>query len=346
MNNKTNWMHRALTISFASAALMAGALRADEPLKVGMIGLDTSHVIAFTRLLHSDNPEVGGGGVARVVAGYSGGSEDIPSSANRVEGYTEQMKDDFGVEIVDCIETLCSKVDVVMLESVDGRPHLEQVIPVILAKKNVFIDKPLAGSLQDAIAIDLLAKKHGVKWFSSSAYRYYKGMTELMAQDVGEVRGAISYGPATIESHHPDLYWYGIHPTEALYTALGEGCVTVTRTHTDNTDVVTGVWEDGKVGTLRGLRNASTPHQVVLFGTKSVANQPGGGRYDGLVYEIAQFLKTGETPVPNSETLEIYTFMEAADESKRMGGQPVSMKTVFDQAHAAAVEDLKSRGLW
>lgn len=346
MNLTNTCLPKMLAWSLALAGFHAVQLQADEPLKVGMIGLDTSHAIAFTRLLHSDNPEVGGGGAAKVIVAYSGGSADIPSSANRVAGYTDQMKNDFGVEIVDCIETLCSKVDVVMLESVDGRPHLEQVIPVILAKKNVFIDKPLAGSLQDAIAIDLLAKKHGVKWFSSSAYRYYQGMTDLMAEDVGIIKGAISYGPATIESHHPDLYWYGIHPTEALYTALGEGCVTVSRTHTEDTDVVTGVWSDGRVGTLRGLRNASTPHQVVLFGTKKVASQAGGGKYDPLVYEISRFLKTGEAPVPNSETLEIYTFMEAADESKRNDGAPVSMKAVYDKAHSAAVEDLKSRGLW
>ena len=337
--------HLLKTALVSSLTFLAIASPADT-LKVGMIGLDTSHVTAFTRLLHSDNPETGGGGVAKVVAGYPGGSKDIPSSGDRVAGYTEQMKNDFGVEIVDCLETLCAKVDVVMLESVDGRPHLDQAIPAILAGKTLFIDKPLAGSLQDSIAIDLLAKKHNVPWFSSSAYRYYGSLTELMSKDLGEIRGATSYGPSTIEPHHPDFYWYGIHPTEALFTALGEGCETVTRVHTEDTDVVTGIWSGGRVGTLRGLRNASTPHQVTLFGTKGVASQSGGGKYDPLVREIAQFLKTGVTPVPNSETLEIYTFMEAADESKRLGGVPVSMKAVFEKAHAAAIQDLKSRGLW
>jgi len=295
-------------------------------IKIGMIGLDTSHVIAFTELINNptNKQHVPGG---KVVAAFKGGSPDVESSASRVEGYTQQLQQKYGVKIVPTLEELCREVDAVLLESVDGRPHLEQVRPVIAARKPVFIDKPLAGSLKDAITIMKLAREAKVPCFSSSSYRFYDSLVEVKKKDVGEIKGAISYGPCSLEEHHPDLFWYGVHACEALYTVLGTGCETVTRVSTKDTDVVTGVWRDGKVGTFRGLRNASTPHQVILFGTKAVAEQKGSGDYAPLVREIMKFFQTGISPVPAEETLEMFAFMEAADESKRKGGVPVKLQS-------------------
>ena len=309
-----------------------------EPIRVGIIGLDTSHVIAFTQLMNDEThaDHVPG---ARVVAAFPGGSKDIASSYERLEGFTQQLKDDFSVEIVDSIEELCKRVDAVLLESVDGRPHLEQVKPVFEAGLPVFIDKPLAGSLKDAVSIYRLGKEHDVAWFSSSSYRYYESMTALMATDVDEVKGAISYGPAHLEPTHPDLFWYGVHPVEALFTALGRGCESVVRVSTPDTDVVTGIWSGGRVGTLRGLRNAKTPHQVTLFGTKDVASQQGSGNYAPLVKEIVTFFKTGIVPIEPEETVEIFAFMEAADESKRRGGVPVLIEEVMTKAGGQGILD-------
>ncbi len=304
--------------------------RADD-LRIGMIGLDTSHVTAFTQLLNDPRHKqhVPGG---KVVAAYKGGSADLESSYTRVDEYTSQLQQKFGVEIVDSIEELCTKVDAIMLTSVDGRPHLEQVKPVFAAGKPVFIDKPVAGSLRDAIEIYRLAEEHGVPCFSSSSYRYYESLTALKKKDVGEVRGAISYGPCHLEPHHPDLFWYGVHPVEALFAVLGTGCESVVRTTTPDTDVVTGVWSGGRVGTLRGLRNAATPHKVIVFGSKSVAEQRGGGDYAPLVVETIKFFRTGVPPVSAKETIELFAFMEAADESKRRGGLPVTLAEVIEKA--------------
>jgi hypothetical protein len=216
-----------------------------------------------------------------------------------------------------------------MIESVDGRPHLEQVRPVFKAGKPVFIDKPVAGSLRDAITIFKLARESNVPCFTASAYRYYDSLVELKKKDIGELKGAISYGPASLEEHHPDLFWYGIHATEALFTVMGTGCESVVRVSTPDTDVVTGIWKGDKVGTLRGLRAASTPHKVILFGTKQVAEQGGGDGYAPLVREMVKFFQTGISPVPAAETLEIFAFMEAADESKRNGGVPVKIADVM-----------------
>jgi hypothetical protein len=236
------------------------------------------------------------------------------------------------VKIVPTIEELCQQVDAVLLESVDGRPHLEQARPVIKARKPMFIDKPVAGSLHDAIEIYRLAKEANTPVFSSSSYRFYDSMTELKSNNVGAVRGAISYGPAHLEPHHPDFFWYGVHAAEALYTVMGKGCETVVRTSTPEFDIATGTWSDGRVGTLHGLRTKATPHKVIVFGSKAVAEQKGSGTYAPLVREIMKFFQTGVAPVSPEETVELFAFMEAADESKRQGGKPVKISDVMSKA--------------
>src|SRR5690606_31202359 len=121
--------------------------------------------------------------------------------------------------------------------------------------KPVFIDKPLAGSLADAVRIFELAEEHGVPCFSSSSLRYSPEITGLKdSAAVGKVLGCDAYGPCSLEEHHPDLFWYGIHGVETLFTLMGTGCERVTRVQTDGTEFVTGVWDDGRVGTFRGIR--------------------------------------------------------------------------------------------
>ena len=315
-----------------AALLLASALAPSagaQELRLGMVGLDTSHVTAFTEVMNDPNHPKHVPG-AKVVVAVKGGSPDIESSASRVDGFTKEMTEKWGVEMVGTVEELAAKVDGIMIQSIDGRTHLAQAIPAIKSGKPVFIDKPFAGTLTDVIKIVRHAKEKNVPLFSSSSYRYYDGMVALKAQDVGDIRGAISYGPAHLEKTHPDLFWYGVHPAEALFTIMGPECLQVVRTATPDTDVVTGIWSGARVGTLLGLRNMATPHKVTVFGTKAVAEQQEtGGDYSPLVAEIVKFFQTKVSPVPPEETLAIFAFMEAADESKRRGGAPVAIEEVL-----------------
>lgn len=304
---------------------------AQKPLRVGIIGLDTSHVVAFTKVLNDPKSSGDLAGI-RVVAAFPGGSPDVASSRDRVAGFTKQLRDDFKVEIVDSIETLLTKVDVVLLESVDGRPHLKQAEPVLKAHKPVFIDKPLAGSLADAIKIFELAEQYGTPCFSSSSLRYNPTITALKKDPkVGEIVGAYSFGPSPFEEHHPDLFWYGIHGVEALYTIMGPGCVSVSRVHTPGTDIVTGIWQGDRIGTFRGNRGRAD-YGVLAFGTKGVGRSEGSGSYEPLLVEVCKFFRTGKPPVLAKETIELFAFMEAADESKRLGGAPVTIESVLAKA--------------
>ncbi len=296
--------------------------------KVGMIGLDTSHVVAFTRLFNNVHDERHVPGV-RVVAAFKGGSPDIPASADRIEGFTKTLQNEFGVILYDSIEEMCRHVDAGLLESVDGRPHLEQAKPVFEAGLPLFIDKPIAGSLKDAIALYELSQASGVPCWSSSSLRFYPGVVDVAVAEKGLLKGAFSYGPAQREPNHPDFFWYGIHPTEALFTVMGPGVKTVSRSFTPDNDVITGIWEDGKVGTVYGIRNAKTGYKVTAFGTERIVEQERGGDYTPMLREVVRFFRTGAVPVDLKETIEIYAFMEAADESKRRGGAPVQLKEVL-----------------
>lgn len=310
----------------------------DEPaevLRAGMIGLDTSHVIAFTRTFNAPDAPADLGGI-KIVAGYPGGT-DFPPSATRVERFTEQLRD-MGVEIVDSIPALLEKVDVVLLESVDGRPHLEQVLPVLQAGKPVFIDKPVAGSLRDAIAIYEAAKRYDVPVFSSSSLRFHEAPQQVRNGKIGDVLGCDTFGPCPIEPSHPDLFWYGIHGVEGLFTCLGTGCESVTRVTTDDYDLVVGRWKDGRIGTFRGLRKGKIESGGTAFGSKAILPFRQSGGYRPLLVEVAKFFHTGKPPVSAEETIEIFAFMEAADESKRAGGVAVSIESVVEKARKSIAE--------
>jgi predicted dehydrogenase len=325
--------------ALAGAGIMAAGLSfgntgkdpVKKGLRVGIIGLDTSHAIAFTKSLNAPDasPEFGG---YKVVATYPQGSRDIESSVKRVPGYIEEVRK-LGVEIVETIPDLLKKVDVVLLETNDGRPHLEQVLPVFKAGKTVFIDKPIAGTLTDAFAIFQAAKDYKAPVFSSSSLRYMSNMDDIIKnQSIGKVLGAESFSPCSLEPTHPDFFWYGVHGIEALFTVMGTGCQTVTRVHTPDTDVVVGIWENNRIGTFRGLRAGKTGYGGYAFGEKGITTLGDYNGYDPLLKEIVKFFQTGVSPVTPEETLEIFTFMEAADESKRRGGLLVSLAETRQKA--------------
>ncbi len=316
----------------------------EQPVKqfrVGIIGLDTSHAVAFTQILNDDAAPADVAG-CRVVAAYPEGSRDIKSSTERVPEYTVKVRE-LKVEIVDSIDKLLSRVDVVLLESNDGRPHLEQVLPVLKAGKSVFIDKPVAGSLADAVAIFEAARRLNVPVFSASSLRYTPGAQAIRGGKIGEVKGCDAYSPCALEATHPDLFWYGIHGVETLFTVMGTGCESVSRINTPGIDLAAGVWKGGRVGTFRGIRTpeggGKADYGGTAFGTKGIEQVGTYGGYRPLVVEIVRFFRTGKAPVTEEETLEIYAFMEAADESKRQGGKPVTLESVLAKAREAAARN-------
>jgi predicted dehydrogenase len=320
------WL-RFLAVVLLGTAEPGWAEEAGKPAQViraGIIGLDTSHAIAFTQIINDPKAE-GVLAEVEVVAAYPNGVPDNPASWDRVGKYTDQIRN-MGIRICDSIPELLQYVDVVLLETVDGRPHLEQARPVIEARKRMYIDKPMAASLADVLEIFRLAREAGVPVWSSSSLRFSSGFQAARrGESFGRVLRCVAWSPMHLEPHHPDLFWYGIHGVETLFTIMGPGCESVERPEHGK---VIGRWKDGRIGIFEE-RNG---YGAEIEGTKGSGS---GGSYEGykpLVIEICKFFKTGIVAVDEAETIEIFAFMEAADESKRRGGAPVTLAEIIERA--------------
>ena len=334
---------RLFRLAACAVAFVTSVFAEETPKKIGIIGLDTSHVVAFTTVFNkgpknpADAAKFAG---FRVTHAFAQGSKDIPESTSRVPEYSDKLKG-MGVEIVGSIEQLCAQVDCVLLESNDGRVHLEQILPVLKAGKTVFIDKPIAGSLADVIRIQEAAKKAGVVYFCSSSLRFATSTQAVAQGSVGKVKTAYATSPASLEPHHPDLYWYGVHGCESLYTVMGTGCISVKRDKTAEGFIqVTGNWGEGRVGIFReaGRKAKGGPYGGKAVGDKGEADI---GKFDGyevLLEAVVKMFRSGKAPVSAEETLELYAFMEAADESKRQGGAEVKLADVLAKARAEAAK--------
>jgi len=306
--------------------LLLTALAYAGDLRLGIVGTD-GHGVHFAKLLNNPaSPDHVPG--ARVVAAFRGGSPDLKDSTDRLDKYTEELRSKWNVEMVADIPTLCGQVDGVLLESIDGRVHLEQARQVIAAGKPLFIDKPLAATLEDAREIARLARIAGVPWFSSSALRYAKPIAAMRSIDI---TGVTVWGPGPLEQHHPlDLSWYAIHPIEILYTLMGVGCEEVTRVSAGDSDVIVGRWKDGRLGTVRALRPYG-PYGAVVFRPTGASVTPPNvfTGFRPLVEEIVRFFQTHAPPVANEETMEVFAFLDAAQRSKETGGQPQRLLSDF-----------------
>ena len=318
-----------------------------DPVRVGIIGIDNYQSLAFTQLWHNppeDNPDLGG---LKVAAAWKGGSPDIEETLVDAERWQAPLIEQ-GVKIEDSIDDVLRRCDVVMIMTVDGRAHLKLAEQTLKVGKPTYIGRPMAASLEDVLAIFDLAKKYDTPVFSCSQHRYSPGFIGMRNHpEVGEVTGCDVFGGCPTVPHHPDFFWHAIHSFETLYTIMGPGAVSVTRARTDDTELVTGIWNDGRIGSYRGIRRGAVKYSATVFGDKGVA--PAGiygyeapvngvvpkGRYkgyEGVATEIAKFYKTGKLPIEPAETIELFGFMEAAHESHRQGGVPIRIDEVIAKA--------------
>jgi hypothetical protein len=316
----------ALALLAAVASHLAGQVKpaewATKDIKAGMVGCDTSHAVAFERAL-SSHPQWR----VRVVAAFPEASKDMPGpSVGRLGKFTETLRKR-GVKIVAGMDELLKIVDAVLIESVDGRPHLRQARPCFQAGKPVFIDKPFTAGLADAREIVRLSKKTGVPFFSSSCVRFQPEIAKLRTDSgVGKLTKVQASSPLSFEPHHPDLFWYGIHGVEALYTVMGKGCRSVTYKVEKTVEWTTGTWADGRIGVFRGVKKGDYKPLVKLWGSDGQAESKGGYNYNGLCEAIARFFQTGKAPIDPAETLEIIEFMTAAQLSKERNGARVTLE--------------------
>jgi predicted dehydrogenase len=340
---------RSLILAVLYSVFITGISTAQEapekpPVRIGVLGLDNYQAVAYTQLFNSPKATGDLAGL-KVVAAYPIGSDKLQEGITSLPKWKEQIGK-YGVEMVDSVDELLKRCDAVMIMSLDGRDHLKQVEPVLRAKKPVYIARPLAGSLDDAIAILKLAKETKTPCWSSSQHRYSPGFSGMKDHpEVGKVLGCDVYGGCSADPSTPEFVWTSLHSIETLYAILGPGCVSVTCTSTPTAEVFTCVWGDGRIGTYRGIKQGAVKYSATVFGDKgvSVAGVYGHGvpvkgvvptndkymGYEGIAIEMAKFFKGGPTPVAANETIEIFALLTAAQESKAAGGKAVRIEEVL-----------------
>ena len=298
-------------------------MKKTKKLSIGIIGLDTSHANAFTKLLNDTN-EVHHVPGAEVIIAFPGGSPHFELSISRVEGFTKELRNHYGVKIVDSIEEVAEGSDAIFLTSSDGAIHFDQLRKIVAYKKPVFIDKPFSLSAKVANDMIKLAEDYQTPIMSTSALRYAENLTKAIKNaDKGEVIGVDCFGPADFQHTQPGYFWYGIHMVEILFTILGQGSKSVITVSNEKHDIVTGVWEDGRLGTIRGNRKGNVQFGALIhyeqgseYVNISVSSKP---YYASLLEQILEFFRDGVTKVPVSETKEIIRFIEAVNESSHSG---------------------------
>jgi predicted dehydrogenase len=301
-----------------------------EPLRIGLVGLDTSHVIVFSKCFnkpgHADHVEGG-----RVVIGYPGGSEDFELSRSRVGKFTEQLRDDFGLRIADAPEAVAEACDLLFITAADGRTHLDYVRKTIAACKPTFIDKPLAVKSEDAREIMRLGEQHHVPIMSASSLRYAPPLLEALADDaLGRIAGVDAFGPMPIEPTQGGLFWYGIHTVEMISRVMGGGCREVRTTTAAKHDVVAATWSDGRIASLHGVRDAHGKFGAVIHREKGMqfVDAYGGSKrsaYAAMLDAVMRSLPQGKSDVDPKETVEVIRLIEAANESRDGGGAAVKL---------------------
>lgn len=296
---------------------------ADE-LKIGVIGLDNSHCVAFTHLLNKadDANHVAGG---RVCCAWPGGGSDFKLSFSRIEGFTKKLHEEYGVEILDSPEEVARRSDLVLMTAVDARQHREFYERIAPFHRPTFIDKPLATSVADAAAMLQTARKSAAPLMSCSALRYADEFQALLTGDAawGSIVGCDVFGPMAEEEALPGLFWYGVHCVEMVVAAMGAGCRKLRVMKEEGFDLVSMQWDAKRSAVFRGLREAHGQFGVVLhrqrgarFADLTNVRRP---YYAGLLEAILRSLPQGRSDVPEEQMLEVVAIMEAANQSRRNG---------------------------
>ncbi len=295
---------------------------AQAAVRIGLVGLDTSHSVAFTKCFNKagDAEHVAGG---TVVAAFPGGSPDFDLSISRVAGYRKTLEEEYGVKMMGSPAEVAGVVDLLVLGSCDGRVHRKQFEETVGFHRPTFIDKPIATSSADAKAIFDLAARENVPVMSCSALRYAENLTKAMKEGEGPVLGVDVFGPMAEQETQPGLFWYGVHCVEVIERVMGVGCKEVHATKNKEGDLISFVYGDGRMASMRGMRVGHHKFGAAIHREKGFqfVDISGGKRsyYAGMLDAMMATLPMRKSDIKAEETLEVVRMIEAANEARATG---------------------------
>ncbi|MDR6551720.1 Gfo/Idh/MocA family oxidoreductase [Paenibacillus qinlingensis] len=299
----------------------------ERRMKIGLIGLDTGHVVSTASLFHSAGQEWHVPG-AQVTVACADTNPDF-FNYHRTAAYTKTLQENYGVQIVDTLEEVARECDVIFLSSIDARAHHRQFLEIAEFRKPVVVEKPLALLYEDAVHMVEIAEANAVPLFCCSSLRYAEAFVRGIQDETGgRILGADVSGPLPIEPQLPGMFWYGVHVTELLFASLGTGCKRVNATMNELHEVIVGEWEDGRIGSVRGNRYGNSLYSAVLFREQraqwiDVRSHPRPD-FSNFLEKVIDMVRSGKSPVSPEEMLSVIRFMEASNES-RLSGKAVRL---------------------
>ncbi len=285
-----------------------------KPKTIAMIGLDTSHTVAFTKLIQKPGESIVDG--MRVTKAFR-----FPSAFQSEEGQDARQAEleSLGVSMAPTLDEAMTEVDALFLEINDPALHLEYFEKVVSCGKPVFVDKPLAATLVEGRRIQELARRHDLPVWSSSSLRFIPALARAQAA-IPQPGRVHTFGPLGKAAAGSDLVWYGVHAVEMLVTAMGTGAAAVRAFEEPGGILLRIGYVDGRSGLVECLRGVGsyggrlqTKNQIAFFDSGS------GSPYVALMGALRAFVLDGKVPVPLAEALEVLAILEAGGKSLKEG---------------------------
>ncbi len=220
-------------------------------------------------------------------------------------------------------------VDAVLIATDDGFDHVERARPFVEAGLPVFVDKPLALTIDD-LRTFIAWRKAGARILSSSGLRYAPELDPLLADlsSLGALRWIAAVSCKTWER-------YGIHLLEPVFCLLGSGFVSVRLEASPGLEIAHLVHASGVEVTLPVIKDGGATFGTMhLCGTAGQTHFKFGDTYTGFRRQLVSFIdavRSGADPYPFSETVELMCVLIAGILSKQQGGRRVLISEIQSQ---------------
>ncbi|MER2111358.1 MAG: Gfo/Idh/MocA family oxidoreductase [Solibacillus isronensis] len=269
-------------------------------MKVGMIGTDSTHAIAFSERLQKKGYKL---------FAYRGGSTS-ELSINRIERVSAELSRR-GIPFITTLQEMADICDAFIITSVDASQHLEQFAVLAASEKPIFIDKPLAQNYEQASSIIELANEKGIPLMSCSALRFAEEIQHAKSKKSIEAVDIITPLPMLQEF---DYYYYGIHAVEMISALKGTSVKDIAVTFNDQQHFITLTFQDGTVSSIRGYLQHRQSFQFVTH-TRQQSEwfeiAEGDVRfYDRLIDAMEQFFIEKKSPINQTDTLQIIKLLD------------------------------------
>lgn len=269
--------------------------------RIGMVGVNTYHAEAFTRIFNGSSGEAPRIADARITHVWAGDHPERLAELEALLGPYEAH--------VHTMTDMLEQVDgVLILDDTDGgRRHAELATPFLQEGMPVFVDKPMTTDYADAVHLFDLAAEHHAPLFSSSALRFPVELDHDAIAALGKLSTIISIGPE-------EWFYYGVHAVEVVGAVTDDRPETVYRIALPAKDIAVVTYKSGLASVIMTLRDAGYLFKVAVYGehgSYSFSVDDGMGFYTNEMAAFVEMIGTGTPPITREQTLDVLAILHA-----------------------------------